>query len=176
MSTITVLELEKILLAKSPLILLDVRTPAEFDGAHVEGSINIPLDQLSPSYFLKNKELFRDGNFYLFCQKGQRAQRAAAIFEKEGLNGAVVVEGGVSAWIEAGFKVKKGKSNIISLERQVRMAAGSLVLLGVILSYLVHPAFIWLSAFVGAGLINAGVTDWCGMGLLLARLPWNTKK
>ena len=66
-----------------------------------------------------------------------------------------------------------GGSRVISLERQVRIAAGSLVLLGVALGLLVHPAFIGLAAFVGAGLVFAGVTDWCGMGLLLARMPWN---
>jgi rhodanese-related sulfurtransferase len=71
--------------------------------------------------------------------------------------------------------VTRGAATVISLERQVRIAAGSLVLIGVLLAYFVHPGFIALSAFVGAGLVFAGVTDWCGMGLLLAKLPWNQK-
>lgn len=175
MITITTLELEKLLSTNPGLTLLDVRTPNEFDGAHIEGSINIPLDQLTAAYFLKNKQRFNEHSCYLICQKGPRSQQAARLFEKEGLSGAIVVEGGLSAWVMAGFKVKTGDSNIISLERQVRVAAGSLVLLGVILAKFTHPDFIWLSAFVGAGLIFAGITDWCGMGMLLARLPWNQK-
>ena len=175
MITITTLELEKLLSANPRLTLLDVRTPAEFDGGHIEGSINIPLDQLNSAYFLKNNKHLRERTFYLLCQRGPRAQHAAKLFDQEGLSGAVVVDGGISAWIDAGFKVKKGKSKVISLERQVRIAAGGLVLLGLILGKFVHPSFYWLSALVGAGLINAGITDWCGMGLLLARLPWNQK-
>ena len=173
MSTISVVELEKLVLSNSKLTLLDVRTPGEYESAHIENSINIPLDQLDPANFLKNNYLPKEQKVYLLCQKGLRAQKAASLFEKQGLTGSIVVEGGVSAWVDAGFKVKKGNSKIISLERQVRIAAGSLVLIGALLGYFVHPGFIWLSAFVGAGLINAGITDWCGMGLLIARLPWN---
>jgi len=88
----------------------------------------------------------------------------------------VVVEGGTLAWIEAGLSVNRGTTKVISLERQVRIAAGSLVLTGVLLAIFVHPYFIGISAFVGAGLIFAGITDWCGMGLLLAKLPWNSRK
>lgn len=176
MNTIDPLELEKLLSANPKLTLLDVRTPVEFDQAHIKGSINIPLDQLIPAVFLKNNNFTKEQKVCLLCQKGPRAQHAAELFDKEGLSGAVVLEGGVSAWVEAGFKVIEGKSKVISLERQVRIAAGSLVLLGIILGKFVHPGFIWISAIVGAGLINAGITDCCGMGLLLARLPWNQKR
>ena len=79
------------------------------------------------------------------------------------------------AWIEAGLPVDRGTAKVMSLERQVRIGAGSLVLLGVILGLLVNPYFIALSGFVGAGLIFAGLTDWCGMGLLLAKAPWNSR-
>ena len=175
MITITVSELEKTLSKNPKLVLLDVRTPVEFDQAHIEGSINIPLNHLNPANFLKNNYFSKEQNVYILCQSGQRSQQAAKLFDKDGLVGSVVLDGGVSAWIKAGFKVKTGKSKIISLERQVRIAAGSLVLLGVILGKFFHPGFYWLSALVGAGLINAGITDWCGMGLLLARLPWNQK-
>jgi hypothetical protein len=82
------------------------------------------------------------------------------------------IEGGTNACIVAGLPVVRGKK-AISLERQVRIAAGLLVLLGVILGWLVHPAFFGLAAFVGAGLVFAGVTDTCGMGMILARMPWN---
>jgi len=173
MITISALELNKIISSNEGITLLDVRTPPEFNGAHIEGAINIPLDQLNPANFLKNNYHPLDRKVYILCQNGPRAQNAAKLFDKEGLSGAVVVEGGVSAWIKEGFKVRKGKSKVISLERQVRIAAGSLVLLGVILGKFVHPGFYWVSGIVGAGLINAGIADWCGMGLLLARLPWN---
>jgi rhodanese-related sulfurtransferase len=84
----------------------------------------------------------------------------------------VNVEGGTLAWEQAGLPVVRGKE-AISLERQVRIAAGSLVLLGTALGAFVHPAFLGLAAFVGAGLVFAGVTDSCGLGMLLARMPWN---
>jgi rhodanese-related sulfurtransferase len=84
----------------------------------------------------------------------------------------VSVDGGTQAWEAAGLPIVRGQKTI-SLERQVRIAAGSLVVLGAVLGYFVHPYFIGLSAFVGAGLVFAGVTDTCGMGMLLARMPWN---
>ena len=93
------------------------------------------------------------------------------MFLKAGFSNVVNIEGGTMACVEAGLPVVRGKK-AISLERQVRIAAGSLVLLGAALSF-VHPAFIGLSAFVGAGLVFAGITDTCGMGLILARMPWN---
>jgi rhodanese-related sulfurtransferase len=89
---------------------------------------------------------------------------------------AVVVEGGTLAWNEAGLPVERGPVKVISLERQVRMTAGSLVLSGILLGSLVHRGFFGLSAFVGAGLVFAGITDFCGMGLLLSKPPWNTRK
>ena len=86
-----------------------------------------------------------------------------------------MVEGGTLAWIEANLPVTRSAVKVISLERQVRIVAGSLVLIGVLLGWFVHPDFFGLSAFVGAGLVFAGITDFCGMGLLLAKLPWNTR-
>jgi hypothetical protein len=82
------------------------------------------------------------------------------------------IEGGTQACVNDGLEVVRGKK-FMSLERQVRIAAGSLVLIGIGLAYAVHPAFVGLSAFVGAGLIFAGVTDTCGMGMILAKMPWN---
>ena len=109
---------------------------------------------------------------YVICKSGGRSRQACEKFIKAGFTNVVNVEGGTTACIEAGLPVVRGKK-AISLERQVRIAAGSLVLLGAIGSYAFHPALIWLSAFVGAGLVFAGITDTCGMGMLLARMPWN---
>jgi hypothetical protein len=80
------------------------------------------------------------------------------------------------AWERAGLPMVRGARGSISLERQVRIGAGTLVLAGVVMGWLIHPAFFGFSAFVGAGLVFAGVTDWCGMGMLLAKMPWNQRR
>jgi len=98
---------------------------------------------------------------------------AAGHFLAAGYPSVHVVEGGTQAWVAAGLPVVKGTKSAISIERQVRIGAGSLVLLGIILGVFVNPALLALPALIGAGLIFAGVSDWCGMGLLLARAPWN---
>ena len=87
----------------------------------------------------------------------------------------MIVEGGIGALDNAGASLQKGQGTIMSLERQVRIAAGSLVVIGVALGTLVNPWFYGLSGFVGAGLVFAGVTDTCGMGMMLARMPWNNR-
>ena len=155
--------------------MIDVRTPVEFAEVHVPQAHNVPLDQFDPKNLLASGQVLKDQPVYLFCRSGGRASKAADKFAKEGLANAVVVEGGTLAWIEAGLPVARSTLKVMSLERQVRIVAGSLVLAGVLLAIFVHPYFIGLSAFVGAGLIFAGITDWCGMGLLLAKLPWNSK-
>jgi rhodanese-related sulfurtransferase len=111
----------------------------------------------------------------LLCRSGGRAQKAAEKFLREGFNESVVVTGGTQAWIDAGLPVERGTIKVMSLERQVRIVAGSLVFIGVVLGWFVHRGFFGLSAFVGAGLVFAGITDFCGMGLLLARMPWNKR-
>ena len=131
-----------------------------------------PLDELDAGAFLKQRGA-ADQPVYVLCQSGGRARKAIEKLQQAGFGGGGLVEGGTQAWIDAGLPVTRGAAGVISLERQVRIAAGSLVLTGVLLAYFVHPGFIGLSAFVGAGLVFAGVTDWCGMGLLLAKLPWN---
>jgi rhodanese-related sulfurtransferase len=156
--SITPRELHQLFQTGCTVELLDVRTPAEFAAAHAPQARNEPLDQLQP----------HDHPCYLICHTGARAEKAAKKFPQ-----AIVVEGGTQAWIEAGLPVDRSPSKVISLERQVRIAAGSLVLTGAALGWLVHPGFYGLSALVGGGLVFAGITDFCGMGLLLAKLPWN---
>ena len=103
---------------------------------------------------------------------GRGAAKACEKFVAAGFTNVVNVEGGVLAWEQAGLPVVRGKK-AMSLERQVRIAAGSLVVLGSALGFFVHPYFMAVPAFVGAGLVFAGVTDTCGMGMMLARMPWN---
>lgn len=152
--------------------LIDVRTPVEFQEVHVEAARNVPLDQLDAGAFLKARNGSAEEPLYFICRSGSRGQQACERFLKAGFLNAVNVEGGTMACVEAGLPVVRGKKTI-SLERQVRITAGSLVLLGAVLGWFVHPAFIGLSAFVGAGLVFAGITDTCGMGMMLARMPWN---
>jgi len=157
------------------LHLLDVRTPAEHAQIHVPGVHLTPLDRLDPAQLAGVNGFAKDQAVYILCRSGGRAKQAAQQLEKGGFTRCVVVEGGTAAWEEAGLPVNRGEGKVISLERQVRIAAGLLVLLGVILGTWVHPAFYGLSAFIGAGLTFAGITDWCGMGLLLSRMPWNQR-
>ena len=171
MSTISPVELQKLLAAQPDLPLLDVRTPVEFEEVHVPPARNIPLDELKPG----GLALAKDQPVYLLCRSGQRAAKAAERLAQAGFAQPVVVAGGTLAWMDANLPVARGQSKVISLERQVRIAAGSLVLAGVVLGWFVHRGFYGLSAFVGAGLVFAGITDFCGMGLLLARAPWNKK-
>ena len=151
--------------------LIDVRTPVEYREVHVEIARNVPLDQLDAAALMQARNGSANEPLYLICRSGSRGQQACEKFLKAGFSNVVNIEGGTMACVEAGLPVVRGKK-AISLERQVRIAAGSLVLLGAIL-YFVHPAFIGLSAFVGAGLVFAGITDTCGMGMMLARMPWN---
>ncbi|MFQ3671483.1 MAG: rhodanese-like domain-containing protein [Verrucomicrobiia bacterium] len=151
-------------------LLLDVRTPAEFRDRHIDGSHLLPLHQLDPDTVRTLAQ--SKSACLLICGTGKRAQTAAEKLASAGLGPLHILEGGITAWEQQGLPLIVGPKTI-SLERQVRIAAGSLVLLGVILGYLLNPAWTALSAFVGAGLIFAGLTDTCGMGLLLARMPWN---
>lgn len=175
MKTIACVDLQSLLATNPDLLLIDVRTPVEFAEAHVQGALNLPLDQLQPRAIVHDANLPKEASVYILCRSGARAAKAAEKFTQDGFNQAVVVEGGTLAWIEAGLPVTRGKVKVISLERQVRIAAGSLVLTGALLGWFVHRGFFGLSAFVGAGLVFAGVTDFCGMGLLLAKLPWNRR-
>lgn len=167
-STISPQQLAELCQSGQKIELVDVRTPVEFREVHVAAARNVPLDRLDPSAVANGST---QEPLYVICKSGGRGQQACEKFVKAGYANVFNVEGGTTACIEAGLPVVRGKK-AISLERQVRIAAGTLVLLGVGLSF-VHPAFVGLSAFVGAGLVFAGITDTCGMGMILARMPWN---
>ncbi len=175
MRTIKPVELEKRLQKNPHLILLDVRTPAEYSEVHVREARNVPLDWLFSKVLLEPLKTIKDEEIHLICRSDSRSRNAAEMLGKKGFDKVAVVEGGTLAWIKEGLPVERGSTRAISLERQVRIAAGSLVALGTALGRLVHPGFYGLSAFIGCGLLFAGVTDWCGLGLLIAKLPWNTQ-
>ena len=152
--------------------LIDVRTPVEYREVHCPFARNVPLSGLDPTAVMASRTGAVDAPLYVICKSGSRGRQACEKFLAAGYPHVVNVEGGTAAWAECGLPVERGRK-AVSLERQVRIAAGLSVLVGTGLGYLVHPGFLGLSAFVGAGLVFAGVTDTCGMGLVLARMPWN---
>jgi rhodanese-related sulfurtransferase len=155
--------------------LLDVRTPVEYREFHATPARSVPLDRLDPAAVMQARNGSKEEPLYVICRSGGRGRQACEKFLGAGFPNVVNVEGGTLAWAESGLPVVRGKK-AISLERQVRIAAGLLVLLGAMLGWLVHPAFVGLAALIGAGLVFAAITDTCGMGLLLARMPWNQVK
>ncbi|WP_425613670.1 rhodanese-like domain-containing protein [Anatilimnocola sp. NA78] len=168
--TITPSELASLRQAGKPIELIDVRTPAEFREVHVEFARNVPLDRLDPQAIRAGRS--NDQALYVICRSGARGKQACEKLQAAGISNAVNVEGGTLACETAGLPLVRGKKSI-SLERQVRIAAGSLAFVGGVLAVTVHPYFAGLSAFVGAGLMFAGITDTCGMAMILARMPWN---
>ncbi len=172
-------------------VIIDVRTGVEHNEKRLTcAHAHIPLDTLNPRAFMNQNNLNADTPVYLLCRSGGRATQAAAQFMAAGYPNVTVIEGGIMACEACGHDVvgstipSSGTSTItapdlltirrpITLERQVRIAAGSLILIGFILSLFIHPIFIGLTIFVGAGLVYAGLTDRCGMALMLAHAPWN---
>jgi rhodanese-related sulfurtransferase len=169
MNTISSESLNEKKAAGEALVLIDVRTPAEFGEVHVPFAVNVPLDRITPESV---REAANGAPVYVICRSGQRAKNACEQLARGGVENLTLVEGGTQGWVDAGLEAVRGKK-AISLERQVRIAAGALVVLGSALAWFVHPAWLALPAFVGAGLVFAGVTDTCGMAMLLARMPWN---
>lgn len=169
-ATISAKELHDQVAGGKTVELIDVRTPVEFREVHVTFARNIPLDQLDVAKVASGRN-GSTGSLYMICRSGSRGKQACEKLAAAGLNVANV-EGGTLAWDQAGLPVVRGKK-AISLERQVRIAAGLMVVTGSALGYFIDPIWIGLAAFVGAGLTFAGITDTCGMGLLLAKMPWN---
>lgn len=169
MNSITPKKLNEKHAAGESVVLIDVRTPAEFGEVHVPFAVNLPLDRITPEAV---REAAQGAPVYVICRSGQRAQNACDQLAKGGVDNLTLVEGGTQGWVDAGLDAVRGQK-AISLERQVRIAAGALVLAGTVLGYFVHPYWLGVPAFMGAGLVFAGVTDTCGMAMTLARMPWN---
>ena len=149
--------------------LVDIRNVDEHARECIVGAVHIPLDRLD--------ELAKvSGPIIFHCKSGMRTQaNAGALAAAAGLNPCQVLDGGLDAWRAAGLPTKVDRRQPIEVMRQVQLAAGGLVLIGVALGFLVGPAFFGISAFVGAGLMFAGATGWCGMANLLRLMPWNRR-
>jgi rhodanese-related sulfurtransferase len=161
--------LRALLDSAAPPRMLDVRTPGEFETAHIAGAYNVPLDLLREHRTELIEHL--DQDVVLVCQAGQRAAAADEALRTAGLANVHVLDGGIAAWIDKGLPVNRGAQRW-DLERQVRLAAGTLVLSSILAS-VAAPRLKWLAAGVGAGLSFAAVTNTCAMGMLFARLPYN---
>lgn len=146
--------------------LIDVRDADEFARDHVPGSRNIPVADLASAPLPQ-------GDLVFTCRSGNRTAGCAGIIADRAADRAVILDGGLGAWQAAGGPVAHNARAPLPIMRQVQIAAGTLVLAGILLSFAVHPGFLGLAAFVGAGLAFAGLSGWCGMALLLQRMPWN---
>ncbi|MGW4442244.1 rhodanese-like domain-containing protein [Streptomyces sp. NPDC004682] len=157
------------------LIVIDVRTPAEYATGHLPGALNVPLDRLRHA-LAELRHAADRGDLLLVCASGNRSANACRTLAEQGI-AAATLTGGTTAWAAAGHDLHQPAATATgarwSMERQVRCTAGALVLLGLLLGVLVHPAFEILSAGVAGGLVLSALTDTCGMALLLARLPHN---
>ena len=162
--------IRQLLAEGAPLRLLDVRTPAEFEAVHIRGAYNVPLDTLAEHR--EELRLHVREPIVLVCRSGQRARQAEQALREIGMENLHILDGGMNAWEAAELPVERGRQRL-SLERQVRIAAGALAATGGILALLVNPLFALVPAFIGSGLVLAGVTDFCPMALLLAKLPYN---
>jgi rhodanese-related sulfurtransferase len=163
-------DLESLLSRDQELLLCDVRTKIEYDNIHLKQAKNIPLDTIEGKAI--ENTFSKDKLTVFVCKSGARSQTAFKRLKAAGYDNIDFVDGGTDQCHKEGMEIIENKK-VMSLERQVRIAAGMLVLMGVGLSLTVTHAFIALSAFIGAGLVFAGVTKTCGMGLLLAKAPWN---
>jgi len=169
---ITPQALDALIKSTQTIELIDVRTPTEYRDCHITSARNIPLDSLDPKAVMKSRKLPLKAPLYIICQAGNRSLKACEQFHALGFTQIVNIEGGTRAWKDKGLPVIHGQTSV-SIERQVRIVAGSLVLIGALLGMLVHPAFIALSAFVGAGLVFSGITNSCAMAMILMKMPWN---
>lgn len=167
---LSAVELAELLRAEPTTRVLDVRTPGEFETAHIPGAYNVPLDTLHEHSAEIRANVTHP--LVLVCQSGQRARQAEELLRRAGMPKLHLLDGGMNAWLAAGQPVTRGATRL-SLERQVRIAAGALAATGGLLALAVHPLFALVPTFIGSGLVFAGITNRCGLALLLAKLPYN---
>lgn len=163
-------------LDKDYVMLFDVREPSEYAGESIPGATLVSLSNFDPNKIPRTQQKEREKPVVLHCQSGNRSAQAAQKLFEAGFEEVTHLQGGLNAWKQAGYPTKVNKNAPISIMRQVQIIAGSLVLTGTLLGAFVSPKFLFLSGFVGGGLLFAGVTNTCAMATLLGKLPYNQMK
>ena len=153
-------------------VLVDIREADEYAREHIPGSISLPVSALDEA----NLKLDAGQNAIFHCKSGMRTDSHCAILAQHVDGDAFMLEGGLDAWRARGLPTAKDSKAPLEINRQVQITAGSLILTGVLLGWFVAPAWLGLSAFVGAGLTFAGISGWCGMATLLQAMPWNRRQ
>ena len=153
-------------------VLVDIREPDEYAREHIPGSISMPVSALESADL--TLEAGQNASFH--CKSGMRTDSNCAILAQHVEGEAFMLEGGLDAWRAQGLPTAKNTKAPLEINRQVQITAGSTVLLGILLGWFVSPAWFGLSAFVGAGLMFAGISGWCGMATLLQAMPWNQRQ
>lgn len=151
---------------------INVCTPTEYREKHIPGVRSVPLDEIA----LHLNEFKNKNTIYIHCRSGRRGRTAIEKLQSLGVKAELInVSGGILAWDEAGFGTNSLSKDHMPLMQQVMLTAGLLVLLSHLLSYTAHPHALYLSLFVGLGLTFSGLTGWCGMALILSKMPWNKR-
>lgn len=158
-------------LESGDITLVDIREPDEYARENIAGAVSLPLSRLREAHL----HVKGDTEVVFHCKSGMRTASNCAALSQHVSGAAYLLEGGIDGWKKAGLPVNRDDKAPIEINRQVQITAGSLILGGVILAQLLDPAFLWLSGFVGAGLLFAGLSGWCGMAQLLASMPWNRR-
>lgn len=153
--------------------LIDVRTPGEYHSGHAAGARSFPLDRLDAKELMASRQAKADEPIYIICKSGGRSRQACQKLVAAGVGNIVNVEGGTEAWKQAGLSIEGATRRVWPLDRQIQTAAGAICLTGAILGTWASPWFYLLCAMVGFGLFMAGLTGFCPMAILLARMPWN---
>ncbi|QDT12680.1 rhodanese-like domain-containing protein [Planctomycetes bacterium K23_9] len=178
LSTVSVHQLAE-LHSQDAVDVIDVRSPAEFRGVHAAIARNVPLDSLDPHTVMAQRNGTAGESLYVICLSGGRSTKACQKFAEAGFSNVINVEGGTNAWDKAGLPVNRG-TQTVSLERQVRITVGAIVMVTGLLAFVASPPLSSIAAGVaaacGAGLALAGITNSCVMGMLLAKMPWNRAK
>jgi rhodanese-related sulfurtransferase len=174
MATTTSLDTRQARTRLDDLTVIDVRTAGEYDGGHIPGALNIPLDRLDEA-LPDIRDAAARGPVLVVCASGARSENACRILARHGVDAATLT-GGTAAWAAEGHDLARPQGDtraVWGMERQVRFTASLIILLGLALGFFVHPAFLLLSAGVCGGLIFSALTDTCGMAVVLGKLPHN---
>ncbi|MEU4924764.1 rhodanese-like domain-containing protein [Streptomyces parvus] len=156
------------------LTVIDVRTPGEYAAGHLPGALNIPLDHIQRA-LPDIRDAAHRKDVLVVCASGARSENACKILAENGIT-TTTLSGGIGAWAAGGHELHRPQGSartVWGMERQVRLTAGALVLLGLLLGVLIHPAFQVLSAGIAGGLVFSALTNTCGMAAILAKLPYN---